>query len=451
MKKLYFCDKSCTFAAEMDILALIKSSGVRNFAKLLSANVVAQVIGLVVYPILTRIYAPEDFGLLNLFLSISGVLVILSTAEYYNAIVLPKDDKEGKNVLLLSLCLLLALVAIIAVSVFFAEAIADLFNTPELAQYYWLMPILVAASGGWNILNYWYIRRGRYDKISTYQLSQSILSSGGKIGFGYAGMLSGGMIYAVVLAPLLALCGSIVLRFKGTKHRHTFSFKKIMEAAKRYKNFPLYSLPKSFVNMLAGQLPVLLLTPYFGSQYVGWWSMALLLGFIPISMVSRSIYQVLYQYTTERVNSRLAIGPYFRKFTWGVLLVGCPVFALLFLIMPWLTSLFLGEGWDMTSTYLRWMLPWLLSSILTASTGFLSDIFMKQKIGFGFELLTAFLRVVGVVLGILLKDFSVAILCYALGTAIAITAQYIWLLSLVKRYDEQISVSNDGKADDSGK
>ena len=435
----------------MDMLALIKSSGVRNFAKLLSANVVAQVIGLVVYPILTRIYAPEDFGVLNLFLSISGVLVILSTAEYYNAIVLPKDDKEGKNVLLLSLCLLLALVAIIAVSVFFAEAIADLFNTPELAQYYWLMPILVAASGGWNILNYWYIRRGRYDKISTYQLSQSILSSGGKIGFGYAGMLSGGMIYAVVLAPLLALCGSIVLRFKGTKHRHTFSFKKIMEAAKRYKNFPLYSLPKSFVNMLAGQLPVLLLTPYFGSQYVGWWSMALLLGFIPISMVSRSIYQVLYQYTTERVNSRLAIGPYFRKFTWGVLLVGCPVFALLFLIMPWLTSLFLGEGWDMTSTYLRWMLPWLLSSILTASTGFLSDIFMKQKIGFGFELLTAFLRVVGVVLGILLKDFSVAILCYALGTAIAITAQYIWLLSLVKRYDEQISVSNDGKADDSGK
>lgn len=451
MKKLYFCDKSCTFAAEMDILALIKSSGVRNFAKLLSANVVAQVIGLVVYPILTRIYAPEDFGVLNLFLSISGVLVILSTAEYYNAIVLPKDDKEGKNVLLLSLCLLLTLVAIIAVSVFFAEAIADLFNTPEFAQYYWLMPILVAASGGWNILNYWYIRRGRYDKISTYQLSQSILSSGGKIGFGYAGMLSGGMIYAVVLAPLLALCGSIVLRFKGTKHRHTFSFKKIMEAAKRYKNFPLYSLPKSFVNMLAGQLPVLLLTPYFGSQYVGWWSMALLLGFIPISMVSRSIYQVLYQYTTERVNSRLAIGPYFRKFTWGVLLVGCPVFALLFLIMPWLTSLFLGEGWDMTSTYLRWMLPWLLSSILTASTGFLSDIFMKQKIGFGFELLTAFLRVVGVVLGILLKDFSVAILCYALGTAIAITAQYIWLLSLIKRYDEQISVSNDGKADDSGK
>ena len=60
---------------------------VRNVAKLLSANVVAQVIGLLVYPILTRMYTPEDFGLMNLFVSIGSVLVILATAEYYYAIV----------------------------------------------------------------------------------------------------------------------------------------------------------------------------------------------------------------------------------------------------------------------------------------------------------------------------------------------------------------------------
>ena len=52
---------------------LIQSAGARNFAKLLSANVVAQAIGLLVYPVLTRLYAPDDFGLLNLFLSIGGI------------------------------------------------------------------------------------------------------------------------------------------------------------------------------------------------------------------------------------------------------------------------------------------------------------------------------------------------------------------------------------------
>ena len=77
----------------MALSDMLRSSGVRNFAKLFSANVVAQAIGLLVYPILTRIYSPEDFGLLNLFLSIGNVLVILSTMEYYNAIVLPSEDK----------------------------------------------------------------------------------------------------------------------------------------------------------------------------------------------------------------------------------------------------------------------------------------------------------------------------------------------------------------------
>ena len=73
---------------------LIQSDGIRNFAKLLSANVVAQAIGLLVYPILTRLYAPDDFGLLNLFLSIGGVLVILATAEYQYAIVLTKRMRK---------------------------------------------------------------------------------------------------------------------------------------------------------------------------------------------------------------------------------------------------------------------------------------------------------------------------------------------------------------------
>ena len=127
----------------MDIRNLIQSSGVRNFTKLLSANVVAQVIGLLVYPILTRIYAPEDFGLLNLFLSIGGVLTILSTAEYYYAIVLPKNQKDAISVLYVGLGCLLFVSLLIGVSVFFAGSISELLKSPLLASYYWMMPIYV--------------------------------------------------------------------------------------------------------------------------------------------------------------------------------------------------------------------------------------------------------------------------------------------------------------------
>ena len=226
----------------------ISSAHVQNIAKLLSANVVAQVIGLVVYPILSRIYAPEDFGLLNLFLSIGGVIAILATAELYNAIVLPKDDKEGVAVVHICFYLLLLVVGITTISIFFTDSIASLFKTTTLAKYYWAMPILVFALGMWNILNYWYIRVSSYDRISGYQLSSSLLSAGAKVSLGYLNILQGGMIYSVVFAPIVSLLVSVVLSWKkGIKQLFHSSQMDLRAVAKKYRNFPLYSLPKSLV------------------------------------------------------------------------------------------------------------------------------------------------------------------------------------------------------------
>ena len=95
------------------------------------------------------------------------------------------------------------------------------------------------------------------------------------------------------------------------------------------------------------------------------------------------------------------------------------------------------------------MLPWLLCSILTASTGFLADIFFKQQIGFAFEILTAILRTAAVVIGIWREDFTLAIICYAIGTAISILAQYIWLFSLIKRYDAEVICASHEPVGDS--
>ena len=257
------------------------------------------------------------------------------------------------------------------------------------------------------------------------------------------------MIYSTVLAPMLSLLISILRSRKLIAKFATFSWTKTIESARRYTNLPFYSLPRSFINMLAGQLPVLLLTPIFGSKYVGWWSMALLLGFIPISVITRSVYQIMYQYTTERVNNNRPIYAYFQRFTLLVLTLGIPFFSVLGYFMPDLTLLFLGEGWSETSVYLRWMLPWLLCSLLTSSTGFLADIFFKQKVGLGFEILTAFLRTIGVVLGVLCANFTLSIIGYVLGSAIAVTAQYIWLLSLARRYDTTLVSSRNAKSDDS--
>lgn len=419
---------------------IISSKQVQNVGKLLSANVVAQVIGLVVYPILSRMYAPEDFGLLNLFISIGNVLVVLSLVDYYYAIVLPKQERHAVALVHVSSLALLITVALVAVSVTLAGPISALFKSPELAQYYWLMPIYVLSMGAWHILNYWYIRQKQFGQISQYLMSQSALSAGGKIGMGYAGVLQGGMIYAVVVAPLLSLVTSIVRNFRGClQPLLRISKSDIVEQSKQYRNFPCFVLPRSFLNVLAGQLPILLLTPFFGAKYVGLLSMALLLGYTPIGTITRAIYQVLYQYTTERVHTAQRIGGVFWRFIAWSSVVILPVFGGLFFVLPDLTSWLLGEEWRVVGTYIRYMLPWLYLSLLTGSTCYLSDVFMKQRIGLFFEILLAVCRVSGLCIGIAAKDFTIAIAAYSISTAIAVLAQLVWLATLVRKYDREIT------------
>lgn len=421
---------------------IISSKQVQNVGKLLSANVVAQVIGLVVYPILSRMYAPEDFGLLNLFLSIGNVLVVLSLVDYYYAIVLPKQERHAVALVHVSSLALLITVAVVAVSVLLASPISAVFKSPDLAQYYWLMPIYVLSMGAWNILNYWYIRQKQFGQISHYLMSQSALSAGGKIGMGYAGVLQGGMIYAVVIAPLLSLLTRIMHNGKNCLQPLLHISKAdMLEQSKQYRNFPCFVLPRSFLNVLAGQLPILLLTPFFGAKYVGLLSMALLLGYTPIGTITRAIYQVLYQHTTERVHAAQRIGGIFWRFIVWSSVVVLPLFGGLFFVLPDLTSWLLGEEWRVVGTYIRYMLPWLYLSLLTGSTCYLSDVFMKQRIGLFFEILLAVCRVAGLCIGITTKDFATAIAAYSICTAIAVLAQLVWLATLVRKYDNETAAA----------
>ena len=436
---MFFCEKITTFAVGMSLSSIVKSSGVRNFTKLLSANVVAQIIGLVVYPILTRMYAPEDFGLLNLFLSIGGVLAILSTAEYYYAIVLPKEEKDAEQVLGVGVLWLVTTTVLVGLSVAFSKPISLLFKSPNLASYYWLMPLYVFAMGAWNLLNYWYIRHKDYNPISRYQVSQNVLSAGGKLGMGWGGVLQGGMIYSVVVAPLISLLSSwVVARKTLLPAWRRISWRGVREQGQVYRNFPCFVLPRSFVNMLAGQMPVLLLTPFFGGEAVGFLSLAILLGYTPIGTITRAIYQVMYQHTMEQVHEQKPIGQIFRKFILSASAIIIPVFVGLWFVLPQLTAWLLGAEWHVSGEYIRWMLPWLYVSLLSCSINYLFDVFMKQKWGLFFEVMLAVMRVAGLCIGVWAGNFMLAIMCYSFFTALALVAQIIWMLWQVRRYDRSL-------------
>src|SRR5450759_598427 len=82
---------------------LLKSELLRSASVLITGTVIAQLISILLQPVLRRFFSPETFGTYSVYLSIVGIITVISSLRYDDAIVLPKNDKESANVLFLSL------------------------------------------------------------------------------------------------------------------------------------------------------------------------------------------------------------------------------------------------------------------------------------------------------------------------------------------------------------
>ena len=78
------------------IASLSKSKFVRNVATVATGTAGAQAISIAFSPIITRLYGPDSFGLLGVFMALVAVLAPLAALTYPIAIVLPKEDSDAR-------------------------------------------------------------------------------------------------------------------------------------------------------------------------------------------------------------------------------------------------------------------------------------------------------------------------------------------------------------------
>lgn len=411
------------------------SSSARDVGKLLSANVVAQAIGLLIYPILTRLYSPEDFGLLNLFVSIGAILTLLSTSEYQSAILLPKEDKEAAGIARVALSVLGLWILLILLSLPFSRLIAKLFEAPALASYYWLFIPYVALMGGWAVYNAWLMRRRAFGRVSAFQLNLSGTGVLTKLIFGWIGWLRSGLIISSVIAPFVALSTSILRSRDAFRELWQPNNESPRELVLRYRRFPLYSMPRSLVNTLSGNLPALMLTPYFGLSQLGFFAMAMTLAFRPITMITASMYQVLFERVAQKVRDGQSIWMNLSKRWLQMAAITIPTMALLFIIMPWLVRILLGAGWEQTATLIRYMLPWVTCVLLIAPLAFIGDVFGKQKLFLIIEIAYLGLRIGAMIIGIWLDNFEWAIILLSVAGTFVLSFQLACYIFILRRYE----------------
>ncbi|MBK7964320.1 MAG: oligosaccharide flippase family protein [Bacteroidetes bacterium] len=148
---------------------------------------IAQSIPFLLQPFLRRIYTPEDFGAISVFLSILAVISIVSSLRYEVAILLPKEDKDAANVFFLSVLINLAFAVLGWIVLYiFLDAIITLINFPaKYAHFLYLLPLASLFFSVYQSVNYWLTRQKLFRHLQKIRLYEEVLKAAFKFHWDY--------------------------------------------------------------------------------------------------------------------------------------------------------------------------------------------------------------------------------------------------------------------------
>lgn len=411
-----------------------KSSFLGDVVKLVSGNAFAQILSILASPILTRLYAPEAFGDLALFTSITSIIGVIVCLRYELAIMLPEKDEEAANLIALSIGIA-AVISLISIPIIWlaGSQIAGLLNAPNLSHYLWLIPPTLFFGGigvGHPALNFWATRTRRFKELSVTRVISSIITTSIKLGAGFVGLAtSGSMIGANVIGSIvspLILAGQI-WREEGKRILHSIRWRGVIYNIKRYRDFPLYSTWSALLNTTSVQLPSLLLATFFSSTVVGYYALGYRILQTPMGIIGNAIGQVFFQRASVAVKKGNLASVVENTFL-HLLILGIYPFALLAGAGSEIFTILFGKSWANAGLYAQLLAPWIFFVFIHSPISTLFIIREKQKVGLAYNIVLLVSRIVSLIIGGVLKQPLAALGLFALTGTISIVIIDLWLL-----------------------
>lgn len=317
---------------------------------------IAQVIPIVVSPILTRIYTPEDFGLFALYMSINSIVSIVITGRYELAIMLPEKKVDAINITALSITLtaLFSMVIFLLVHVF-NNHITYILGVPEISAWLYLLPVTLLLTGIHQTLNVWSGRNKRFIRITLNKIVQNLSTAILNVSIGFL-TKSKGLILSTTIGKGIACITMIfdIIKRKEINYKE-ISFTNMKLQAIRYSNFPRYTAIAHVIESAAVDVPNILLSIFFGAGVVGHFSLSRKMVIIPITVISGAIGDVFFQRASHEYNINGKCDKLFLKTLLLLMVIGLPIFLFLFLFAPGLFAFVFGEEWRIAGKFTQIM------------------------------------------------------------------------------------------------
>ncbi len=418
---------------ESPFFELSKNSYLKNVVYLVTGASVAKIFVIIITPILSRIFTPDQFGALGIFTSILGFLALGSTLSYSRAIILPKSNYESKYIYSLSIVILTVYCLIVGIVLFhFSTPISQILNIPELLlPLKYLTPILYLY-GLYDLLDHYFTRQKQFKTISRVRIIRSVLISCFQLLAGILGMLSYGLIVGFALGVSITSILFFYFLYKNYKYNHLHSLKNLIKnnaifikIIKKYKDFPLYSTPSNLLSKGSGTAIPILLTIFFSPYVTGlyWFTRRIIM--LANDTIVRSIRQAISQKASELINSKRNIYNLLVKNTLFLIGIWTPVVIVIILFGPYLFEIVFGESWYDAGVYARYLVIMGITEFGRAPALEMVYVLKLQKDQLYFEIISTIVRIGSIYVGAIFSDPLLAIILLSVCTFI------IYLINII--------------------
>jgi lipopolysaccharide exporter len=361
-------------------LPFLKSEFSKNVFKLISGTAIAHIASFLLMPILTRLYGKADLGYWQLYVSTITTLGVVASFKYETAIVLPKEEKEADAITMLSLLATFFFTFVVTVLLMLrGSSFLKMLNAEVLSPFLLFISLGVFLFGLLQILQSILIRKKLFGVLAVNKIIQLGSSQLLAVLLGIFLPTFKTLLFTQIIGYALA---ALVL-FKLSRISLRITFKELAVPFKKYKKFPTVNTGTIFLNTLSLQLPIFMLSRFFGSEQVALYSMANQMMSVPLFMIGSSVHQVYYQRATEAAHQSKEQLMAVYKSTVKKLSLFAVFPVLIFLLFgPQIAKLYFGPSYTETGVYMQIITFWMYFQFVNSPISATFNIIDRQEVGF---------------------------------------------------------------------
>lgn len=403
------------------LLSLLKKKFIQHVIVVASGTVLAQMITIILLPLVTRLYGPEAYGLMGSFLAIIAIFIPISALTLPTAIVIPKTQDEALSVVRASFLIIFVMSSLsFVIIVLFHRKIVDFFQLDHISGYLYLIPLVLFLSGILEVLRQWLLRNKMFKTLANTTVIQSLIVYGGMVVFGLLSPLTSVLIVlsaiksgiqALFIYPVIKKSDFPII-FRTRRVALTFS-----DILKKYRDFPKFRAPETFISSISQHLPILLLASFQGPAAAGFYTLGRNVLSVPSQLIGKAVADVFFPRIADASNNNENLSYLIRKTTVSLMIIGIVPYGIILWFGPWLFSFVFGENWVVAGEYARWMSIMIFSMFISRPAVHALPVIRAQKLHLIFTIVMTMTRVLSLYFGFVYFNDYIAIVWFSCTSA----------------------------------